>query len=199
MVASSHTQRGEKMKRIVGAEVIGFALAAGCSAYQPQGPARPPTALQASAVLQRAEAAAQQAEAAAARAEAGAGRAEQAAQRVEAAIETIARKVTEAFVEKEVRSFKKISTHEHYRAGSNIAPYLAVMARANMAKAVFVPTAWPPSNPQAQVNLKELLALQRRYPKSIVVFATAYNKDPAAAEIIEEALKEGARGIKFIN
>ncbi len=187
------------MKRIVGAGVVGFALAAGCSAHQPQGPARPPIGLQASAALQRAEAAAQQAEAAAARAEAGAGRAEQASQRGEMAIEKFASRVTEAFGEREVRNFKKISTHEHYRAGGNIEPYLAVMARANMEKAVFVPTDWPPSNPQAKANLKELLALKRRYPKSIVVFATAYNKDPAAAEKIEEALKEGARGIKFID
>jgi len=187
------------MKWIRGAGVVGFALAGGCIAHQPQVPARPPIALQASTAPQRAEAAAQQAEAAAARAEAGGARAEQASQRVEVVREKYASRLIQVFGEREVRSFKKISTHEHYRAGGNIEPYLAVMARANIEKAVFVPTDWPPSNPQAQVNLKELLALQRRYPKRIVVFATAYNKDPAAAEIIEEALKKGAQGIKFID
>ncbi len=187
------------MKWVVGAGVVGFALAMGCSAHHPQDSARPPIPSQASAALQRTEAAAQQAEVAAVRAEAGAKRAEQASQQVEATTEKFACWVTEAFGEGEGRSFTKISTHEHYRTGGNIAPYLAVMARANMEKAVFVPTDWPPSNPQAKVNLKELLALQRRYPKRIVVFATAYNKDPAAAERIEEALKKGAQGIKFID
>jgi predicted TIM-barrel fold metal-dependent hydrolase len=114
-------------------------------------------------------------------------------------MENFAGRMTQAFGERKVRSFKKISTHEHYRAGGDIKPYLAVMARANIEKAVFVPTDWPPSNPQAKVNLKELLALQRRYPQRIVVFATAYDKDPAAAEVIEQALKDGAQGIKFID
>ena len=93
----------------------------------------------------------------------------------------LAGEVSATFSEREVQRFKKISTHEHYRAGGNIRPYLAAMEWANIEKAVFVPTAWPPSNPQSKANLQELLAVQRQYPKKIVVFATAYNKDPQAA------------------
>ncbi|HKA52162.1 MAG TPA: amidohydrolase family protein [Candidatus Binatia bacterium] len=187
------------MKRIIGAGVVAFALIGGCTAHQPQVPPPPPLALQASTTLHQAEAAAQRADAAAARAEAGAARAEQTSQRVEVATENLAGRMTEAFGEQEVRNLKKISTHEHYRAGGDIKPYLAVMARANIEKAIFLPTDWPPSNPHARENLKELLALKRRYPERIVVFATAYDKDPAAAEVIEQALKDGAQGIKFID
>src|SRR5215831_4677969 len=162
------------MQRVMGAGVVAFALIGGCTARQAQVPLPPPLALQTSTAQHRAEAAAQRAEAAAARAEAGAARAEQASQRVEGAVENFAGRVTRAFGEREDRSLKKISTHEHYRAGGNMKPYLAVMARANLEKAVFLPTDWPPSNPHTQENLKELLALKRRYPKRIVVFATAY-------------------------
>ena len=108
-------------------------------------------------------------------------------------------RMNETFSEREGQRFKKISTHEHYRAGGDIRPYLAAMKWANIEKAVFVPTAWPPSNPQYKENLQELLAVQRQYPKKIIVFATAYNKDPAAATILEEAIKSGAQGIKFID
>ena len=187
-------------KKVIGGGAVCLALAAGCAARPPQVPAGPPAAaLQARAAIHRAEAAAQQADAAATRAEAAAGRAEQAVQRVEAVMEQFAGRVSETFSEREVRRFKKISTHEHYRAGGDIRPYLAAMAWANIEKAVFVPTAWPPSSPRYKDNLQGLLALQRQYPKKIVVFATAYDKDPQAATILEEAIKSGAQGIKFID
>lgn len=93
----------------------------------------------------------------------------------------------------------KISSHEHFRKGGDMASYLDAMTRANIEKAVFLPTDWPPSNPVSQENLKELLELKKQYPEKILVYATAYNKDPDASHIIEEALKNGASGIKFID
>ena len=85
----------------------------------------------------------------------------------------LAGRVSEILSAREVHRFKKISTHEHFRAGGDLRPYLAAMEWANIEKAVFVPTAWPPSNPQSKENLQELLALQRQYPQKIIVFATA--------------------------
>jgi len=185
---------------LIGAVALCLTLAAGCAARPPQGPPDPSVSLlQASAAVQRAEVAAQQADAAATRAEAAAARAEQAAQRIEGVMEQLAGRFTALFSEREVRRFKKISTHEHYRAEGILTPYLAAMEWANIETAVFVPTDWPPSNPQYKTSLQELLALRRQYPKKIVVFATAYNKDPAAATVLEEAIKRGARGIKFID
>jgi predicted TIM-barrel fold metal-dependent hydrolase len=140
-----------------------------------------------------------QAGVAATRAEAAAARAEQAAQRMETVMTQLAGRGNAALSEREGQRFKKISTHEHYRAGGNIRAYLAAMKRANIEKAVFVPTSWPPSNPQSQANLQALLAVQRQYPQKIIVFATAYNKDPRAATMLEAALKRGAQGIKFID
>ena len=188
------------VQKVIGAGAVCLTLAGGCAARSPQVPAEASAAvLQARALGQRAEAAMQQADAAATRAEAAAVRAEQPVQHVEAVMNQFAGKASETLSEQEVQRFKKISTHEHFRAGGDIKPYLAAMKRANIEKAVFVPTAWPPSNPQYKDNLQELLALQRQYPKKIIVFATAYNKDPKAATILEEALKSGAQGIKFID
>jgi predicted TIM-barrel fold metal-dependent hydrolase len=187
-------------KKVIGSGAVCLVLAAGCPARLPQVPAGPPAAaLQARAAIERAEAAARQADAAATRAEAAAGRAEQTVQRVEVVMEQFVGRLSETFSEREVRRFRKISTHEHYRARGDIRPYLAAMEWANIEKAVFVPTAWPPSNPHYKDNLQELLALRRRYPKKIIVFATAYDKDPEAATILEEAMKQGAQGIKFID
>ncbi|KKT17648.1 MAG: hypothetical protein UV98_C0004G0016 [Parcubacteria group bacterium GW2011_GWB1_43_6] len=103
------------------------------------------------------------------------------------------------YYQKEARRFKRISAHEHWRKGGSIKPYLKVMKWANVEKVVFVPTDWPASNPKYKENLQELLELKRKYPDKIVVFATAYNKDPEAAKIIEDAILQGARGIKFID
>jgi predicted TIM-barrel fold metal-dependent hydrolase len=147
----------------------------------------------------RAEVAAQKAETAAARIEAASARMEEGARRIEAVVAALEGRGNTSLSEREVWRFKKISTHEHYRAGGNIAPYLAVMKRARIEQAVFVPTGWPPSDSHYRENLKELLALQRQHPKQIIAFATAYNQDPQAAQIIEGALKAGARGIKFID
>ena len=180
-----------RKKKIIGAGAICLTLVGGCTARAPHVPSgAAATARQAQTVGQQAEAALPQAATA---------RAEPSGQRVEAGMNQFASRASETLSEREVRRFKKISTHEHFRTGGDIKPYLAAMKRANIEKAVFVPTAWPPSNPQSKENLQELLALQRQYPKKIIVFATAYNKDPKAAMILEEALKSGAQGIKFID
>jgi len=180
-----------RKKKIIGAGAICLTLVGGCTARAPHVPSgAAATARQAQTVGQQAEAALPQAATA---------RAEPSGQRVEAGMNQFASRASETLSEREVRRFKKISTHEHFRTGGDIKPYLAAMKRANIEKAVFVPTAWPPSNPQSKENLQELLALQRQYPKKIIVFATAYNKDPKAAMLLEEALKSGAQGIKFID
>lgn len=99
----------------------------------------------------------------------------------------------------ELLYFKKIDMHEHFRAGGNVNYFLGAMAAANIKKMVLIPTDWPPSNPKYKENLAAALKVAKDYPGRFVVFATAWNKDPKAAEIIEDAIKNGAEGIKFID
>lgn len=93
----------------------------------------------------------------------------------------------------------KIDMHEHFRAGGNINFYLAAMQAAHIEKMVLIPTDWPPSSPKYKENLAEALAIKKQYPNKFIVFATAWNKDPEAATIIEKAIQSGAEGIKFID
>ena len=96
-------------------------------------------------------------------------------------------------------AMKKIDVHEHFRAGGNINYYLAAMEINTIEKMVLIPTDWPPSNPKYKEHLAELLRIKAQYPDKFMVFATAWNKDPQAASIIEKAIQGGAEGIKFID
>src|SRR3989338_10859008 len=93
----------------------------------------------------------------------------------------------------------KIDMHEHFRAGGDARYFLAAMAAAGIKKMVIVPTDWPPSNPKYKENLTAALEVKNKYTDKFIVFATAWNKDPDAAKIIEDAVKNGAGGMKFID
>ncbi|KKU04956.1 MAG: hypothetical protein UX07_C0023G0006 [Parcubacteria group bacterium GW2011_GWA2_45_30] len=93
----------------------------------------------------------------------------------------------------------KIDMHEHFRAGGDARYFLVAMAAAGIKKMVIVPTDWPPSNPKYKENLTAALEVKNKYPDKFIVFATAWNKDPDAAKIIEDAVKNGAGGMKFID
>lgn len=103
------------------------------------------------------------------------------------------------FVKKSSNVIRKIDMHEHFRAGGDARYFLLAMAAAHIEKMVLVPTDWPPSNPKYKENLTAALDAKKKYPDKFLVFATAWNKDPEAAAIIEQALKDGADGIKFID
>jgi predicted TIM-barrel fold metal-dependent hydrolase len=93
----------------------------------------------------------------------------------------------------------KISAHEHFRVGGNIEEYFKAAKLLNIEKAIFLPTDWPPANPKYKENMNELLKIAKLHPEKIIPFATSYSCDPQAPEIIESALKNGAKGIKFID
>jgi predicted TIM-barrel fold metal-dependent hydrolase len=93
----------------------------------------------------------------------------------------------------------KIDTHEHFRSGGDINNYLAAMKIAHIDKMVLIPTDWPASNNKYKEHMAAALKASKDHPGKFIVYATSWNKDPEAARIIEEALKQGARGIKFID
>lgn len=94
--------------------------------------------------------------------------------------------------------FRRIDAHEHFRAGASIEPYLAVARMLGIEQSIFVPTGLGPDNRGYRENMAALLAVQRRYPDRIVAFATLDEADPHAAEVLEQAVADGARGLKLI-
>lgn len=93
----------------------------------------------------------------------------------------------------------KIDMHEHFRAGGDIRNYLVAMHAAKIEKMVLLPTDWPTSNPKYKENVAAALEARKQFPDKFIVFATTWNKDPDASQIIENAIKNGAGGIKFID
>lgn len=95
-------------------------------------------------------------------------------------------------------AMKKISAHEHYRSGASIELYLKVAQDMGIEKAVFVPTGMGPDNRGYERHMAELLQVQKKYPHQVVAFATLDEEDPNAAQVLEEAIRAGARGLKSI-
>lgn len=99
----------------------------------------------------------------------------------------------------EIFYFKKISIHEHFRLGGNMTPFILAMRFANIEKAVFLPSDWPPGNPRYKNNFSKLIELKKHYKNKILVFTSGYSKDPTTADFIEQSILKGAVGIKFID
>ncbi len=95
-------------------------------------------------------------------------------------------------------SVRRISAHEHYRSGASIELYLKVARELGIKKAVFLPTGIGPDNHGYRKHMAELLKVQKKYPDQIVAFATIDEADPQAASILEDAVQQGARGLKLI-
>jgi predicted TIM-barrel fold metal-dependent hydrolase len=73
------------------------------------------------------------------------------------------------------------------------------MAKYNIKKAVFVPTGQAPDNFGYDKNMRELLLLQKKFPDKIIAFATVNASDLKAPAIFENAVKNGALGLKLID
>lgn len=94
---------------------------------------------------------------------------------------------------------RKISAHEHYWSGGDIELFIQAMDATGIEKAVFLPTGVGPDNRGYQQNMKELLEIRRRdYPDRIIVFATVDEADPNAPQVLEQAVEDGAQGLKLI-
>jgi predicted TIM-barrel fold metal-dependent hydrolase len=94
--------------------------------------------------------------------------------------------------------YGKIDMHEHYRVGGNVGLFLEAAACYGVSKVVLVPTGSPPDNKYYNIHWTFLMAAAKRYPDQIIPFCTIDEADPNAAELVEQYILEGAKGIKLI-
>ncbi|MBI4550187.1 MAG: amidohydrolase, partial [Candidatus Omnitrophica bacterium] len=94
--------------------------------------------------------------------------------------------------------FRKISAHEHFKAGGDMDMYFRVAEELGIEQAVFVPTGGGQDNKGYQRHMEELLAVQKRFPGRVIAFATVDEADPNAPVVFRQAVEAGARGLKLI-
>ena len=94
--------------------------------------------------------------------------------------------------------YGKIDMHEHYRVGADVGLFLEAAACYGISKILMVPTGSPPDNEYYRIHWTFLMAAAKRYPDQIIPFCTIDEADPHAAELVEQYILEGARGIKLI-
>ena len=94
--------------------------------------------------------------------------------------------------------YGKIDMHEHYRVTGNIDLFLKALGCFGISKVVLLPTGLPPNNKFYKVNWAFLMIWAKRYPDQIIPFCTIDEADPHAAELVEQYILEGAKGIKLI-
>lgn len=94
--------------------------------------------------------------------------------------------------------YGKIDMHEHYRVGGAIRLFLNAASCLGVSKVLFVPTGSPPDNKFYELHWTFLIAAAKRYPDKIIPFCTIDESDPHAAELVEQYILQGAKGIKLI-
>jgi predicted TIM-barrel fold metal-dependent hydrolase len=94
--------------------------------------------------------------------------------------------------------YGKIDMHEHYRFRGDIKLFLKAASCFGISKVLFVPTGYSPDNKYYKIYWTFLIAAAKRYPDQIIPFCTIDESDPQAAELVEQYILQGAKGIKLI-
>jgi predicted TIM-barrel fold metal-dependent hydrolase len=94
--------------------------------------------------------------------------------------------------------YGKIDMHEHYMFTGNIDLLLKAAGCFGISKIVFLPTGLPPDNKFYKVHWAFLMMAAKQYPDQIIPFCTIDEADPRAAELVEQYILEGAKGVKLI-
>ncbi len=95
--------------------------------------------------------------------------------------------------------YGKIDMHEHYRTGGDIDAFLKAASCLGISKVVFLPTGSPPDNEGYEAYWESLIKqAKEKYPDQIIPFCTIDEADPRAAELVEQYILEGAKGLKLI-
>ena len=94
--------------------------------------------------------------------------------------------------------YGKFDMHEHYRVGGSIGLFLEAAACYGISKVLFVPTDYGPDNKNYKIHWTFLIAAAKLWPDQIIPFCTIDEADPHAAELVEQYILEGAKGIKLI-
>jgi len=94
--------------------------------------------------------------------------------------------------------YGKIDMHEHYWVTGNIDLFLRALGCFGISKVVLLPTGAPPDNKFYKINWALLMMWAKKYPDQIIPFCTIDEADPRAAELVEQYILEGAKGVKLI-
>ena len=94
--------------------------------------------------------------------------------------------------------YGKINMHEHYYVSGNVDLFLKALGCSGISKVVLVPTGYPPDNKLYRINSMFLMMWAKRYPDKVIPFCTIDEADPRAAELVEQYILAGAKGLKLI-
>jgi predicted TIM-barrel fold metal-dependent hydrolase len=94
--------------------------------------------------------------------------------------------------------YGKIDMHEHYCVTGNVDLFLNAAGCFGISKVVFLPTGMPPNNKFYRVHSLFLMGVAKQYPDQVIPFCTIDEADPRAAELVEQYILAGAKGLKLI-
>ena len=94
--------------------------------------------------------------------------------------------------------YGKIDMHEHYWVSGNVDLFLRALGCFGISKVVLLPTGAGPDNKFYRINSMFLMMWAKRYPDKVIPFCTIDEADPRAAELVEQYILAGAKGVKLI-
>jgi len=94
--------------------------------------------------------------------------------------------------------YGKIDMHEHYCVTGNVDLFLKAAGCFGISKVVFLPTGMPPNNKFYRVHSLFLMMAAKQYPDQVIPFCTIDEADPRAAELVEQYILAGAKGLKLL-
>ena len=94
--------------------------------------------------------------------------------------------------------YGKIDMHEHYWVSGNVDLFLRALGCFGISKVVLLPTGAPPDNKFYRINSMFLMMWAKKYPDQVIPFCTIDEADPRAAELVEQYILAGAKGVKLI-
>jgi predicted TIM-barrel fold metal-dependent hydrolase len=94
--------------------------------------------------------------------------------------------------------YGKIDMHEHYWVSGDVNLFLRALGCFGISKVVLLPTGAPPDNKFYRLNSMLLMMWAKRYPDQVIPFCTIDEADPHAAELVEQYILAGAKGLKLI-
>ena len=94
--------------------------------------------------------------------------------------------------------YGKIDMHEHYWFTGNVDLFLRSLGCLGISKVVLVPTGNSPDNKFYRPYWAFLMMWAKHYPDQVIPFCTIDEADPRAAELVEQYILEGAKGVKLI-
>lgn len=80
-----------------------------------------------------------------------------------------------------------------------MAAYLRAAKKVGIERSVLVPTGSAPDNAGYEKHMKALLREGRKHPGRVIPFCSVDDRDPRAASIFEDCLRDGGKGLKLMS